>query len=159
MLTVENDRGSSNTVHIPVREATPGIFTIDDLRPGQGMVVAHETDKLASLPSPVAKASPARPGDLVSLFVTGLGVTASAVDGALQDNAGLRSHILLLIDGIPAEVLSAGPLPGLPGIYRVDARIPRATAPSAQVPVEIRVALTDGRLAVSNEVTISVENQ
>jgi uncharacterized protein (TIGR03437 family) len=79
--------------------------------------------------------------------------------GILQDDAALRSRIQLLVDGRPAEVLYAAPLPGLPGIYQVEAIVPLATAPGGAVPVEIRVALTDGTPATTNRATISVGGQ
>jgi uncharacterized protein (TIGR03437 family) len=159
-LTVENEAGSSSPQRIPMREATPGVFRLEDLHPDQGMIVARETDRLASGPSPLAKAAMVRPGDVISVFLTGLGATSPlTADRALHDDASLRSRILLLIDGRPAEVIYAGMLDGLPGIHQVDARIPQAVTPGERVPVQIRLALTDGTEAASNITTIGITDR
>jgi uncharacterized protein (TIGR03437 family) len=143
-----------------MREATPGVFRLEDLHPDQGMIVARETDRLASGPSPLAKAAMVRPGDVISVFLTGLGATSPlTADRALHDDASLRSRILLLIDGRPAEVIYAGMLDGLPGIHQVDARIPQAVTPGERVPVQIRLALTDGTEAASNITTIGITDR
>jgi uncharacterized protein (TIGR03437 family) len=153
---------ASNVVRVPMREATPGILTVDDVHPGQGMIVA-ESGELAAQSSAGAKAAPVQPGGLVSVYVTGMGAAARLypddAGAGMQDDAGLRSRIQLLIDGRPAEVIFAAALPGLPGIHQVDAIIPPATAPGGRVPVEIRVALTDGTVAVINQAVISIAVQ
>jgi uncharacterized protein (TIGR03437 family) len=159
VIAVEAADTASEVVRIPMREATPGILTVDDVHLGQGMIVTPESGELAGQSSPAAKASPVRPGDRVSVYVTGLGAAArlhSDGGGILKDDAALRSRIQLLVDGRPAEVVYATALPGLPGIYQVDAIIPPATAPGGAVAVEIRVALTDGTPAITNQATISV---
>jgi uncharacterized protein (TIGR03437 family) len=158
-ITVANEHGSSKAVSIPMRDAAPAIFTMDDMRPGQGLIVVRETGQIAGLPSAVAQAAPARPGDLVSLFVTGLGAVPLDANGGFEDDAELKSRIQLLIDGFPAEITFVGAAAGLPGIYQVDARIPPATLPSNEVPVQIRIALVDGQMAVSNQTWISVADQ
>jgi uncharacterized protein (TIGR03437 family) len=158
-VTVHTTRGASNSLRIPMRESTPGIFTVDDVLPGQGMIVVRDTNRIASLPSPAANSAPARPGDMISLFVTGLGATIAPAGVAMQDDPSLRSRIQLLVDGVPAEVTYAAALAGIPGIYQVDARIPLAAMPGQRVPVQMRVALTDGREAVSNQATLSVEDR
>jgi uncharacterized protein (TIGR03437 family) len=128
------------------------------MRPGQGLIVVRETGQIAGLPSAVGQSAPARPGDLVSLFATGLGAVPLDANGELQQEAELRSRIQLLIDGFPAEVTFVEAVAGSPGIYQVEARIPGAVT-RGEVAVEIRMALIDGQMASSNKVTVIVEDQ
>ncbi len=90
----------------------------------------------------VPGASPAKPGDIVSLFGTGFGATsATFVAGQLATGiASLTNPITVTIGGatVPSsDILYAGLSPGsINGLYQFNVRIP-STAPSGEVPVTI----------------------
>ncbi len=95
-------------------------------------------------PSVVPGASPASPGDIVSLFGTGFGdVKPSMAAGLLATGiANVTTAITVTIGGTTvaaSDVLYAGLSPGsITGLYQFNVRIPSGT-PSGDVPVIIAI--------------------
>jgi len=92
-----------------------------------GPAVAHSND-FAS----VTAARPARPGEILSLFATGLGPTRPGVDPGkpfpTSPLAAVNSPVDVTVNGRPAEVLGAVGYPGAVDAYQVNFRIPADTA-------------------------------
>jgi uncharacterized protein (TIGR03437 family) len=83
---------------------------------------------------------PARPGDWVILYATGLGRTVPAADpGSLaRDAARLKafSRFGVLLDGIPVEparIGYAGLAPGYAGLYQVNLLLPEDTGSAPEI--------------------------
>ena len=159
-LVVEDSNGSSSPLSSTMQYATPGIFTLDGSGTGQGAIVTANTNTLAmphvdSLPS-----RPAKAGDFISIYATGLGpVSPSLPSGQptpLDSSILLTPEADVLINGLATDVQFAGMAPGYVGVYQVNAKIPPKTAPSNAVSVQIVVHLPDGTGALSNVVTIAV---
>jgi uncharacterized protein (TIGR03437 family) len=159
-LLVEDSNGSSAPLSSTMQYATPGIFTLDGSGTGQGAIVTANTATLAmphvdSLPS-----QPAKAGDFISIYATGLGPVSPNVP--IGQPTPLNASILLtpkadvLINGLATDVQFAGMAPGYVGVYQVNAKIPPKTAPGNAVSVQIVVHLPDGSGALSNVVTIAV---
>ena len=92
---------------------------------------------------PGAVFAPARPGDVVTLFMTGLGATDPAFQpGELPDRAGSTVlPVTVSIGGIdlaPGDVLYAGVAPTLAGVYQLNIRIP-ATTVDGDISVRVRI--------------------
>jgi uncharacterized protein (TIGR03437 family) len=147
-LTVLLNPGSPNGVGSAVatlntlQAFAPAFFVF-----GTSMSIAAEqagTGSLVADPAVVAGASPAKPGDIVSLFGTGFGDTsATFVAGQLATGiASLTNPITVTIGGatVPSsDVLYAGLSPGsINGLYQFNVRIP-SNAPSGEVPVTISI--------------------
>lgn len=92
-----------------------------------GPLVLHSTDF-----SQVTAAKPALPGEIVTVFATGLGPTNPGVDPgqpfAATPLAIVNSPVQATVNGAPADVLYAGGYPGSSVAYQVNLRIP----PNAQ---------------------------
>jgi uncharacterized protein (TIGR03437 family) len=88
-------------------------------------------------------AHPAQPGDEIVLWGTGFG-TSSEV---LSVNIG----------GVDAQVESVKAAPGQAGVYTVQLRVPVPTVFSEEVPAQLQVTGSDGKVFHSNSVTIAVE--
>jgi uncharacterized protein (TIGR03437 family) len=107
----------------------------------------------------VPGASPAKPGDIVSLFGTGFGDTSAPfVAGQLASGtASLKSPITVTIGGatVPStDILYAGLSPGsINGLYQFNVRIP-STAPSGEVPVVISMG---GGVTTQSNATIPIQ--
>lgn len=101
-IKVENALRPSDDVVIDVAIAAPGIFTSS----GDGRGVAAAL--YASDQSLVSDQRPARSGDVVQIYASGLNGAAPAVT----------------IGGRSAEVLFAGRAPGFVGLWQVNVRIP-----------------------------------
>lgn len=115
--------------------------------PSSTSIAAEEagTGSIVADPSVVAGASPAKPGDIVSLFGTGFGDAGSPVVAAGQIATGqafLTNPITVTIGSTTlaeSDILYAGLSPGsISGLYQFNVRIP-AGAPSGEVPVTISI--------------------
>jgi hypothetical protein len=92
-----------------------------------GPAIAHSNDF-----SMVSPAKPAKSGEVLTLFVTGLGPTKPGVDPGKPFGADplnrANSPIEVAVNGVPAEVLYAGGYPGSTNTYQVNFRLPAETA-------------------------------
>jgi uncharacterized protein (TIGR03437 family) len=95
-----------------------------------GPAVSHSSDF-----SPVTSSKPAAAGEVLSLFATGLGPTAPAVDPGQpfpsSPAAIVNSPIEVKVNGNSAEVLGAVGYPGSVDGYQVNFRVPQNTAKGA----------------------------
>ena len=78
-------------------------------------------------------AQPARAGELLSIFATGLGPTRPGVDPSQPFSADppqvVNSPVVVNVNGQPAEVLSAVGVPGSVDTYQIDFRLPDGLGP------------------------------
>jgi uncharacterized protein (TIGR03437 family) len=140
--------GASNELRSPPAMLTtlqafaPAFFVF-----GKSSSIAAEeagTSTIVANPSVVPGASPARRGDVVSLFGTGFGDTSPQVPAGELDGgiARLTNPITVKIGDVtlaPSDVQYAGLTPGsISGLYQFNVRIPD-TAPSGDVPVTISI--------------------
>ena len=120
-IQVNNNGALSNTVSTFINLTTPGIFTVPPGGLGYGAVL-HQDFSL------VTPQSPAKIGETVSIYLTGLG----AVNPTIQDGGAGPSDTLSKttnaisadISGISATVTYAGLAPQLAGLYQVNVTIP-----------------------------------
>jgi hypothetical protein len=95
----------------------------------------------------VTAANPARAGETLSLFATGLGPTKPGVDphAAFPANppAMVNSQVEVLVNGTPAEVLFAGGSAGATNGYQVNFTLPPNVIPGTAT-VQLRVAWVTG---------------
>jgi uncharacterized protein (TIGR03437 family) len=135
---------------ITVATARPGIFTISQDGKGQG-VIMDTANRL------VDAANPAKAGDVVVVYCTGLGATNPAVrsgeaaPGPPSTLALVATPVSVTIGGQPAAVQYAGLTPGLVGLYQVNVQIPGGVTPGPSVPLVIS---QDG--VPSNTVTVGI---
>ena len=92
-----------------------------------GPAVTHSADFTL-----VSASKPAVPGEVLSLFATGLGPTRPSVDPGKtfpsSPLAAVVAPVAVIINGIPAEVLSAVGYPGATDGYQVNFRVPSGIA-------------------------------
>ena len=92
-----------------------------------GPAVVHSTDF-----GPVTSARPARQGEILSAFATGLGPTRPGVDPGTpfpsQPIHQVNSPVEVTVNGKSADVLGAAGSPGSIGGYQVNFRVPEDTA-------------------------------
>jgi uncharacterized protein (TIGR03437 family) len=137
-----NELGSTPDTLTTLQAYAPAFFVF----PNSSSIAAEEagTGTIVANSSVVAGASPARPGDVVSLFGTGFGATnPSVAPGALASGqAFLNNSITVSIGGVTlasSDVLYAGLSPGsISGLYQINVRIP-SSVPSGNVPVSITI--------------------
>jgi uncharacterized protein (TIGR03437 family) len=143
---------SSDAITVPetitVATARPGIFTTSQDGKGQG-VIMDVGNRL------VDSANPAKAGDVVVVYCTGLGATNPAArsgEAAPADPlAKVTTPVEVLIGGQKGVVHYAGLTPGFVGLYQVNVQIPSGVTPGASVPLVIS---QDG--VPSNTVTLGI---
>jgi uncharacterized protein (TIGR03437 family) len=91
---------------------------------------------------PVTAASPAGPDSIIMLAVTGLGATQPALTSTTIQQQALPvqfgGRLELLVNGKPAEVLFAGPMPGqAPGLIQLNVRVPQDAPPSGTLELKL----------------------
>jgi len=133
---------------ITVAAARPGIFTTTQDGKGQG-VIMDVANRL------VDANNPAKAGDVVVVYCTGLGATNPAMrsgEAALPSPlAKATTPVQVTIGGQPAVVHYAGLTPGFVGLYQVNVQVPSGVTPGSSVPLVIS---QDG--VPSNTVTLAV---
>lgn len=123
-ISVNNGNGPSAPVNATVAAVAPALF----FGP-QGAMVLRESDLTG-----VDTASPARAGEVVLVYATGLGQTApAAATGALgpATPSATAATVTATIGGRPADVVRAVSVPGYPGLYEVALRVPSGVAAGA----------------------------
>jgi uncharacterized protein (TIGR03437 family) len=127
-----------------------GAFRIEELQPafftfnGASVAARHPDGTPVADPGVVSGARPARPGDVISLYLTGLGATNPVYQSGeiVSGQAPVAGSVTVGLGGrtlAAADVPYAGLAPqAISGLYQVNIRIPAGTA-AGNVPLVIRV--------------------
>ncbi len=147
-LSVTTPAGSSEPLSVPVGAVQPGVF----FNPISGLgAILYNDDAL-----PIS-VRPARPGDFIQIFATGLGAVAPAIrEGVAAAPSPLAVTVgtpRVLIGGVEAPVIFSGLAPTFAGLYQINVQIPLSPElPSGRQPL---VVLLNG--LSSNEVFLDLE--
>lgn len=121
----------SNIVMVPVGPASPDFFAAKTFEDGTRSVIAVNATAggLVGPTSLGAGFAPALPGDVITLFVTGLGLTNPPfAPGQLPPSdasgAAPAAPVTVWIDGNQATVTYAGSAPGFAGLYQINVVVP-----------------------------------
>jgi uncharacterized protein (TIGR03437 family) len=145
VVTVAGQASAPATVNLA--PAAPGIFIIDPSNNAGAFEHANG--------SIISDANPARRGETIIMFLTGLGATTPpAADGQPASFTTLSRTVVtpvVTVSGTPANLRFSGLTPGFSGLYQINFDVP-ATAPSGSA----AVAVTAAGLA-SNSVRLAME--
>jgi uncharacterized protein (TIGR03437 family) len=127
---VTSNGAQSTPQSIQIATAAPGIVTFAD-----GFAIAQHQNG-----SPVTEASPAAPGENLTIYATGLGATSNPVaDGAAGSSTPLSSAQttpLVTVNGTGGSVSFAGLAPGYVALYQINFQVP-PTAPNGDLSIVI----------------------
>jgi uncharacterized protein (TIGR03437 family) len=129
----------TNAIALKFAVAYPGIFAFGGSEPRSGLML-HTS-------APITLESPAKPGEVITVWAAGLG----AVD---SESADVSTPVSVLVNGQPAEVLSATLPAGAVGVYEVRVILPPDLPSGSAAQMQIG---QNGNS--SNTVTFSVESQ
>ncbi len=150
-LQVEYLGALSTPLTLPVAATAPGIFSLAASGTGPGAIL-NARDESVNSPS-----NPAAPGDWVSIYATGGGVTNPAgVDGLLASAplAQPIANVSVRIGGVPCQLNYAGAAPGfVSGSLQINAQVPLEVIPGPSVPVEVII----GNASSQSTVTLAVQ--
>lgn len=148
---------SGTAQSMALTEFNPGIFSLDQTGKGQGYITIANQDKTPAQPvGSSAGARPAKRGEVVAIFCSGLGAVGnpppSGVPASNNPFAPILATPSVTIGGQPAQITFDALAPGLVGVYVVNARVPDGVADSDAVPVVVSIGGLD-----SNIVTLAVQ--
>ncbi len=144
-LVVSSGTVYSAPIPVTVTDSAPAIYTLNQQGSGQGAILIANSGGIIAAPAGSVGASrPARRGEYIEIFCTGLG----AVDNAPSDGdrapsaeplARTRATPTVTIGGQAVPVLYSGLAPGLISICQIDVEIPDNATPGDAVPVVVSV--------------------
>jgi uncharacterized protein (TIGR03437 family) len=148
-LQVEVGGVKSTALSVPVVDAAPAIFTVNQTGSGPGAVLNQDYSLNSA-------ANPAAAGSVIMVYATGEGATnPTGVDGLITLGTPPMAiqQVSVTIGGQEAQVLYAGSAPDLiAGVLQVNAQIPPNTAHGI-----IPIILTVGYASSPSNVTIAVQ--
>ncbi len=129
-IQVMNNGVSSNTVTVYANDTAPGVFTLDSS--GIGSAAALHSDF-----SIVNTAKPAKPGETILVYLTGLGAVSPPVaDGAAAPGGPLSTankQPKVSFSTQEGVVSFAGLAPGFAGLYQINVQVPTGATPGSQL--------------------------
>lgn len=145
-LTVKNPVGTSPAVQVPVAAVAPAIFF-----DAEGGLFTNSSFQLVG-----RAGAPARRGQFLTLFSTGLGALRPAAGGtpgtgAVPTSVYQPEPVTVLVDGRAVTAAGTYAVPGYLGLYQTTFALP-SDGRSGRIPVQIR----SGE-ATSNSVMLMVE--
>ena len=144
-IAVSNGSTVGASISVAVLAAQPGIFNYSAGGSTFGAIL-HANFQLADT------AHPAKPGETVLIYCTGLGaVTSPPADGEPGNGQPTVATPTITIGGTKATVSFSGLAPGFVGLYQINVEVPDGLAAGNQ-PVVVEVAG-----AFSNSVLLPVE--
>jgi len=150
-VIVTNNGVNSNLEKVAVAPFSPGVFT------SNGLAIAVNSDGTLAWPSgavPGLTTHPAKVGDTVIVYATGLGAVASPPADGENSLDKLRANLVtpqIMIGGMSAQVPFAGLSPQFVGVNQINVIIPNVT-PGNSVPFQIQL----GGITTSDSVTLAV---
>jgi len=140
--TVVVNTGTASATQLVNIGVAPGIFSFP---PGAGYAIAINAD--GSLAAPVQAipgiaTHPAKVGDVLIVYATGLGPVDSPIDNGANSLDKLRNTLItptVLIAGQPAPVLFSGLTPQFPGVNQLNVQVPSGASSPNPVPIQIQI--------------------
>ncbi len=135
-VIVTSNGVNSNTENVAVGPFSPGVFA------SNGLAIAVNSDGTLAWPNgavPGLTTHPAKIGDVVIVYATGLGAVASAPADGENSLDQLRTNLVtpqIMIGGVSAQVEFAGLSPQFVGVNQINVKIP-SVAPGNSVPFQI----------------------
>jgi uncharacterized protein (TIGR03437 family) len=156
-VTLTITQGTQSTsVPVVVKPYAPSLFTINTQGTGQASAVIAGTATVAAPAGAVGASRPARVGEYISIYCTGLGAVTNS-PGAGNPAPGnplarTQATPTVTIGGVQANVQFSGLAPGFAGLYQVNVQVPDGVAPANAVPVSLTISGV-----LSNTATIAVQ--
>ena len=139
-IVVNNNGTVSNAVQVPVAPTAPAVFSLNGTGVGPAAVLHLDY-------SIVTAAKPAKRGEIVSIYLTGLGaVTPMVTDGSAGGTKPLSvvtAPVNVLVGGQPATVLFQGLAPDYPGLYVMNVVVPADLNVTATGPFPLAIQTAD----------------
>jgi uncharacterized protein (TIGR03437 family) len=125
--------GTSATVTTAVQQVAPGVFTTGG---PQNIAVVVRSDG-----SYVSATNPAQRGEVIQLYVTGLGLVSPAAPTGAAGIPGqsVVAQLLVGLNNAGVPFMSADYAPGIEGVYVITLQVPMDTTPGPSQPVGLLI--------------------
>jgi uncharacterized protein (TIGR03437 family) len=134
---------ASNAVTAFVYKSAPGVFTV----PPGGIGYAAVLHPDYSLVTPD---NPARAGEILAVFLTGLGdvfpTIADGAPGPVEPLSRTSNDVLVFMGNKPAEVSYSGLAPTLAGLYQVNVQVPEGLTGDVYLDISVGGSYTSQAL-------------
>jgi uncharacterized protein (TIGR03437 family) len=134
----------TNAIALRFTAAYPGIFAFGGSEPRSGLML-HTG-------APITLESPAKSGEVVTVWAAGLGVLNN--DSKTEISTPVSTSVNALVNGQPAEVVSAALPAGAVGVYEVRVILPAGLA--SKGPAQLLISQNGN---ASNTVTFAVDSE
>lgn len=136
-ITIHTQGGVSGNYYFNVNFTAPSVFQSGTAGPLTGLATVVRADN-GQLVTPT---NPVHSGDTLIIYLTGLGATVPSVqDGTAAPSGVLATALMapqLALGGDTLGVLYAGLVPGLVGVYQINAVVPLHAPQGLSVPLVI----------------------
>lgn len=152
-VTIRSAGGGATTVNnVNILPLKPGVSTFRDVN---GSIYATATRPDGSY---VSSSNPARRGELIRVYATGLGQTSPATGTNRVGQVGQRviANVIAGINHAGVRVVSAELLPGTVGVYMITVEVPADTTPGTHQPFGLAVEGPDGQAVFANGTAIPI---
>jgi uncharacterized protein (TIGR03437 family) len=150
-LYVQFQNVTSAPFNVSVASQIPAIFTLNGSGTGQAAAINNKDGSINGA------ALPAKVGEYVQLYITGVGQTSpSGTDGLVNAGPGPApvGTVKVTIGNQNANVNFAGGAPGaVAGVIQVNAQIPAGVTAGGTVPVVVQVGASNSQPGVTIAVT------
>jgi uncharacterized protein (TIGR03437 family) len=154
-VTINGPGGGSTTVSgVQIQSFAPGVFTWVDPSSGQAYAVAVRPDG-----SFVSAGNPARRGEVVRIYATGLGQTtpATATNRVGSTGQSVAAPLVVGINNAGTRLVSSELMAGTVGVYMIALEIPADTQAGSYQPVGLAAVRPDGGAQYANSVFIPIQ--
>jgi len=153
-VVVNRTSGSSPPATVQVSAFSPGIFSVQ-FGVGQAIVFFPDGILAAAVNSiPGLTTRPAKVGDTLIIFATGLGAVQPSVETGKAPTTvtNVVTMPIVLVGGVQAKVTFAGMSPQFPGVNQVNFEVPAGVTAGNAIPLQFRV----GGITTTDKVTMAV---
>lgn len=159
-VTVEDqNRVIAAPVVSTMEAAAPGLFSVNGTN--QGVVLIGKTNEIAMPATKGIASRPAKAGDRLTIYTTGLGEAVNGVslgEAAPQDRlVMIQNAVTVVVGGMEIQPDFAGLAPGTAGLFQINWQLPKNSPIAVDVPVFVKVTLADKTAVESNHVTIAIQ--
>ena len=161
-IRVRTAKGTSDALDSSMTAANPGIFILSPFGATQAAALLAGTDLRLMPRNGLVPSEPAEVGDVISLYVMGLGEVDLPVPigepASVDHLSWTLSEVNVSFEGIPGEIIFAGYAPGFVGLYQVNVRVPAGVSVGDAVPLWLEVTQPGGKVVKSKTATIAIED-
>ena len=135
-MTVTVGAATSAPAPLQVAENSFGIFTLGSLP--AGMAIAQNFESATSLPLNLYT-SPARQGQTLILWGTGLGAYTAGSDDGPPQAGNIVTNAKVLVAGIEIAPFYAGRAPGIPGVDQINFTLPEGVPDGCSLYLQVQI--------------------